>query len=92
MPSVFGAPETGDKIVTFETVTFVQSYGCKCQKGEFLNVMLAIIMSLDHISCTRGGLVLFRILLRCFIHQTSPWPFMLPLCPIQHIEEGKANI
>ena len=25
MPSVFGAPETGDKIVTFETVTFVQS-------------------------------------------------------------------
>lgn len=49
IPSVFGAPVTGAKMVTFLIVTFLQSYGCRVQNGESRIVMLAITMSLDHI-------------------------------------------
>lgn len=62
MPSVFGAPEIGAKIVTFEMLTFLQSYGCSVQKGESRSVMLEMTTSLDHISCKSGPLVWLRSL------------------------------
>jgi hypothetical protein len=48
MPSVFGASNTGAKIVTPFTVMFLQSYGWNVQKGESRRVILVITMSLDH--------------------------------------------
>jgi len=48
MPSVFGASNTGAKIVTPFIVMFLQSYGWSVQKGESRKVISVITMSLDH--------------------------------------------
>lgn len=86
IPSVLGASKMGAKIVTFLTVTFLQSYGCSVQKGESRKVMLEITMSLDHIICTSGPLVLLRSFCRYFFHQACPCPLMVPLWPVGHQE------
>lgn len=86
IPSVLGASKMGAKIVTFLTVTFLQSYGCSVQKGESRKVMLEITMSLDHIICTSGPLVLLRSFCRYFFHHVSPCPLMVPLWPVGHQE------
>ena len=82
IPSVLGASEMGAKIVTFLTVTFLQSYGCNVQKGESRKVMLEITMSLDHIICTSGPLVWLRSFFRYFFHHVCPCPLIVPLCPV----------
>lgn len=82
IPSVFGAPAIGAKMVVSEIVTFLQSYVWRVQKGESRRVILEMIMLLDRMSWTRGPLVWLRSFLRNFTHQLWPCPFMVPLWPI----------
>lgn len=57
IPSVFGASKMGFKIVTFFTVTFLQSYGWNVQNGESCSVMFESTISLDHMIWISGPLV-----------------------------------
>lgn len=51
------------------------------QKGEFLKVILEIIILLEFINSMRFGLVKSSVLCLHMFHQISPWPSIVPFSP-----------